>query len=506
MKQLEIAALLLGEIESEGIPFHDAVGGYFREHGEDQAHRGIVSNLVGTALRHKMLFDYALKYYDSLSEEDKRLASLAMANHYYSKRLDDQEVLAHLSETLGEEKAILIRSFMEKKREELLPPNIQRFETRYITLNFNCPQWVYHRIRSTLRSAKAYNAIRELTRQARPTLRVRKSHLDPEVLLNPRDGEPAYEETQVPGILSYVGKSPLRHRQEWTNNNVFLEKMGTKHVLDQVGVEDPGQILMYADIEDSSALRELIETYMDTVGLNLGVRLLSDHLEVRRMIRRDQLKNVNLFEAAPDALEAYVSRKQEAVFVLPRSTGFDDIPSAPDYLLRLKEEDVKGLVESQAKMLESLSEYVADEGKLVYMVYTIDALEAQDQIRSFLEKHSEYYCLKEEQFLPQESYRTALYYAILVKGEKPQWLIEQEEAQKAAEALEEERRRAERAAKESPAPKAEEAAPETPAGEAPVVEEAKAEEPAPAEETAPAPEASAGEVPAEEKKAEEAGE
>ncbi len=437
MKELEIAYRILSDIEENGIAFHDAIGNYFREDSASQPYRSLVTNLVGTALRHKYLFDHNLHYFEKLTKEDKRLIALVMANHYYTKRLDANEVLAYLSAQIGEEKAILIRdSVLTKEREDLLK-GIKPFENRYITLNFNCPSWVYQTIRNTITSGKAYRSLRDLTRQAKPTIRVRNSHLK-EAIVEQLATSDSYEKTSVEGILRYVGKSPLRSREEWKYNNIFPEKIGTKYVIDQIEFKPTDHVFMYCENDDCSPLRELIERNMSNVAMYLGVHNTDEHSEVRRMVRRDKLTNISFFGAEHDSLAAYIPEKQDVVFALPKSTGFDLIPTSPDYLLRLKESDVKGLIENQTALLEHLSEYVGEEGKLVYMVYTINAKEGQNQIKAFLEKHPEYYLLKEEQLIPcDKKFETALYYAIMVKGEKPQWLIDQEETKKALLSVEE---------------------------------------------------------------------
>ena len=423
MKQLEIANKILQDIEENGTSFRDAIGTYFRENKGDELYRSVVTNLVGTSLRHKMLFEHVLQYFSTLSAEDKRLIYLVMANAHYAKVLgNEQDVLAYLTSVMGDEKAILVRdNFLAKRPQEILQSDNKPFEEKYLLLSCNCPLWVYRTIRNTVNTSKAYNSIRELTHPSKPTVRLRRTHLSERVFLEMLESKD-YRPTAVEDIYSYVGKAPLRTRNEWKSNDIFLEKLGTKYVLDQISLKENDHALMYCENEDCSPLRELIERYMNHVEkISLGVHHVENHGEVRRMINRDKLsKNFNFFSAeykdVPTCLEG---EKQNVIYLLPFSSGFDLIPTAPDYLLRLKESQVREYIASQKEMLDTFAPLLEENGQLVYMVYTINEKEGKRQISSFLERHPDFYLEKEEQLLPcDKKYGTALYYAIVRKGKK----------------------------------------------------------------------------------------
>jgi len=86
----------------------------------------------------------------------------------------------------------------------------------------------------------------------------------------------------------------------------------------------------------------------------------------------------------------------DAVLLDAPCAGLGVLAQKPDVKLRLKEEDIPSIVESQKRLLDTVCRYVKKGGTLVYSTCSILPEENAKQVEAFLERHPEY----EPQTLP----------------------------------------------------------------------------------------------------------
>ncbi len=413
--QFSLAEETLKEIVVDDVPFNEALRKKFqpRENEPLRKHRSFVAGLVGCELRHHLLFKTLLDPVEGLNDDDRRFLSLALADVYYYKRIPYEEMLALSKGKLGEEKLALVLPLFQKALEEVhsfMPEGIgEAWTDRFLSLRFNCPEWVMKIWAHYGKGAMG----KILKKNARPgTITVRLGpDLDPASFY---EANPDFKPSSVEGIAYYEGKQPLRRLPDYVNGNLWLERPGTKYLLDLLPLEEPSEALVYTGLDDSSLLLEAILRY-GHLGLNLGCKSLNKHVPVSRFIKKKGLSNVNFFAAGSDSLLASVSRPVELAICAPRSSSFDLIRESPDFLLHFKKEDMEAIYAEEKATLENVSSFVEEGGKLVYCVYTISQLEGHRTINAFLIAHPEYHLEAERQVFPFEDLDTAMYYAILKK-------------------------------------------------------------------------------------------
>ena len=93
----------------------------------------------------------------------------------------------------------------------------------------------------------------------------------------------------------------------------------------------------------------------------------------------------------------------------------DLLRSTPDYFLRIKQEQLDGIITEEFNCLEECSKFVEDDGELVYMIPTLSRKESNSLIADFLISHPDFSLIEEHQFFPFESFDSCMYYARLKK-------------------------------------------------------------------------------------------
>ncbi|MCR5692675.1 MAG: hypothetical protein K6G74_01715 [Bacilli bacterium] len=415
MQEFDLAQKVLNDIIVNDVQFNEALRKLFQADPEIRPLRGTVAGLVGCELRHHLLFTHLIEgaKIEGLSEEEKMAIALALADIYFFKRISAEDIKAVLLAKIGEEKMAKLEPLFAKAEtpNEFIPTEFPKTSNKYLSLRYNTPEWVL-KIWQHFGYGQTYRILKANARQNTSSVRVRTSMVPVEEVLN---SSPDFVKSPVEGILLYGGKTPLRKLDLYKQNALFSERMATKAMLDEYKIEEPKEAFVYNGNADSSIFKEVIETYQNRIGLNLGCPNVDLHTDVTRMIKQAGYKNINFFGAEPDSMEAAISRPQDLVIAAPNSSNFDLIRDYPDYLLHFKKDEMDALFAQEKAVLEGCSKFVAEKGTLIYAVYTISKKEGNKTVNDFLANHKEFHLVKEVQNMPFEEHATALYYAVMVK-------------------------------------------------------------------------------------------
>ena len=143
MQELDLSIKILNQVLDDHLPFSEALRLTFQSTPELRPMRANVSGLLGCELRHHLLFTYLLKEID-LTEEEKRIASLGLANDYFFRHYERDVMDEAIKEKLGEEKFALLTPLYEKvgNPDSYIPESISRSSNLYLSLRYNAPEWV----------------------------------------------------------------------------------------------------------------------------------------------------------------------------------------------------------------------------------------------------------------------------------------------------------------------------------------------------------------------------
>lgn len=413
MQEFDLAEKVLEDVVVNDTRFNEALRKIFQAEVSLRPMRGAVAGLVGCELRHHILFEYLLSEYKELTPEERRTLSLALANLYFYRRIGKVDTLAILKEKMDPAHLEQVKPLLDKADTEgpYIPENISKQTNRYLSLRFNTPEWVL-KIFEHYGFGTTYKILKKNNRPFSSCLRVRSSAITLEEIAK---GHPEFKETNIKDIVTYTGKDSLRKNTLIKDGLLFKEKPVTKEIIDAFKIEEPKELFVYNGNADSSLLKEIIENYGSSVGINMGVKSLDKYADVTRLIRQKQLKNVNFFASSLDSLLVSISRPQDLVIAAPDSSNFDLIREQPDYLLHFKKDGMDELFAQEKETLNQCSKFVAEGGTLIYMIYTISKKEGHQTILDFLADNKDFQFVSEKQYLPYEEGETSLYYAVLKK-------------------------------------------------------------------------------------------
>lgn len=412
MQEFDLSYDILNDVFDHNQPFNEALRKVFQTSPELRPMRSDVAALVGCTLRHHHLFDYLTKPLE-MEEADRRYVYLALGNNYFSRHFEKADMNECVRAKLGDEKFTKVEALLNDEGTDRshIPANISRSSNLYLSLRFNTPDWVL-KVFEHFGFGTTYKILNRLSRPMPHTYRVRTSNRTVESVLE----NPEFQKTELPGLVTYTGKSRLNKNPLYASMDIFEERAFSRRIIEENLVKAPEQVLLYNGNASPELMLDLIETYGDTIGLNIACDDTERYAPVHRLIRNKGLRNVNFFSSPQcESLASAVSQPQELVIVAPNSTNFDLIPLSPDYLLHFDKSEMDAIIKNQGIALENASQFVEVGGKLIYCVYTISMKEGIQTLRSFFANHKDFRIESHKQYFPFEKDGCCAYMAVLTK-------------------------------------------------------------------------------------------
>ncbi len=191
-------------------------------------------------------------------------------------------------------------------------------------------------------------------------------------------------------------------------------KLATKDVLDKLDLDPLKGIAIFSEVPNNMHF-ELFDRFNDNLHLDLVINHSNFYYEVRKYVKEKALDHVYVYEASESSLITCLSKKVHTFICLPKNTMFDYFRSAPDYFLRVKQDELDAIIAHEYSSLEESSKFVELDGELIYMIPSLNRKESNSLIAKFLLEHQDFALIEEKQYFPFDSYDSCLYFARLKK-------------------------------------------------------------------------------------------
>ena len=415
MNQFEIAKKLLLTIVEKDMTFSIAKRNILYKLDVDNVIKGHVSDLVGCELRHHLVNDSLIsRFFDEMEFEKTIYLRFAIANHLYLRRFNEKELLELAYKDLDKEKITTLFEFIDSTN-EIIPPDLDKTSPEFLSIRYNTPAWVIRMWQKQFGKGVVFKTLKVNYRQRTLTFRVNPHSVDIDEFVGKH---PDFSKCPIEGMMVYQGRGNPKNLPEYKSNDIFLMKMATKYVLDQLDLDPLKGIAVYTEVANNIYL-DLISRFGKGVNLDLVVNHPSYFFETRRHIQENGYSHIYIYESEVSGLITCLSKKVHTFICMPKSTSLDLLRTTPDYFLKIKQNQLDDILASEMSSLEESANFVETGGELIYMISTMSRKESNSLIANFLIKHPEFSLVEEKQFFPFEIYDSCLYYARLKKAEEP---------------------------------------------------------------------------------------
>ncbi len=415
MDQFQISKNMLLKIVDGEMTFSIALKNTFRKKETDPVIKNNVHALVGCVLRHQLMFDNLIsRFFENAEFEKTVYLRFALANKLFLRRFNTDELLSLAKQDLPEDKVDTLVSYLDSTN-ETIPSSLDKASPEFLELRYNTPAWIIRMWQKQYGKGVVFKTLKANYRPSVASIRVNPKEISTDEFVAKH---PDFSKSPVADMVVYQGRGKPQNVDEFKNGKIFLMRMATKFVLDEIDLDPIKGIAVYTEVPNNIYL-DLVARFGKDVRLDLVINHQSCYHETRRNIQEKGLTHIYTYESGYSGLITCLSNKVHTLICMPKSTTFDFFRSTPDYFLRIKQDQLDEIISTELASLEECSKFVEDGGELVYMIPTLSRKESNNLIANFLVKHSDYELVEERQFFPFEVYDSCLYFARLKKVEAP---------------------------------------------------------------------------------------
>ncbi|MBF4691673.1 16S rRNA (cytosine(967)-C(5))-methyltransferase RsmB [Fusibacter ferrireducens] len=400
----KMALRILGQIDTEKSFSHIALNRYFDQYDMDSVDRRFISYLVLGVLENKMLLDFYIRKlsklrFGKIHHEVVNILRMGLYQIEFMSKVPDSaavdecvKLAKKISPEQGKYVNGVLRTFIREKNKIELP-DAKRHPSTHLSILYSHPEWLVERWIAQF--GKNFTETLLKANNNRPNLIIRVNPLK----ITVSSLQKRLDEAGVVYEPSLYIKDALVIKS--LNALSFETLPGFEEGLFQVQDESSMFVGILSDVKAGQTVVDVCAapggkaTHVAQLMNNTGVVYARDLHEhklslIMENVERLGLKNVKaqVFDAA--LFDKELEHKADVVLVDAPCSGLGIIRRKPDIKYNKSIEELAGLSDLQKRILSTSSEYVKDQGTLIYSTCTLNLEENEAVVNWFLEHHPKF--------------------------------------------------------------------------------------------------------------------
>lgn len=393
------------------VPFKLAIENSCKKTNVFPEDRKALNNIIGCSLRHFYVFDNIVnRVRENFSNEEKAFLYLFLTNKLFVSLIPAEQINNFLKNTSITKSEIDKIESLSSDKTKLIPEQYTSDSLEYLHYRYNIPFWA---IKMWMKHYKGYvyKIAKSLNRPINHYAYRNTSLISSEDL----EKTEGIIKTEFENLYKYEGNvSPSRHSLYRQHKLISLNP-AEHQLLTSLDMDVIRDMAFYT--EKSSILPlQLMAILSNNYRMDIVSGSQEAFFSIKKELESYPLPNVNLYEANHSSIITCVSKKVHVFFVLPNNTNFAEFKKSPDYFNRVKQDKIDEYIMNQKESILSASDFVEENGYLVYIVPTMDKKETVQISEFFLNKRRDYSLVEHKQFFPFDKYDSCLYYAIFKRN------------------------------------------------------------------------------------------
>jgi 16S rRNA (cytosine967-C5)-methyltransferase len=291
-----------------------------------------------------------------------------------------------------------------RKKDEILYPDFDQDPALHLSVAQSHPLWLVQRwinelgVEETFRICKFNNEISRLTLRTN-TLKINRADLMEK--LQRKELNPLPSPFSDQGIL--LQDPPPTAELPFLREGLYIIQDEASQLITSIVDPKPGERILDACAAPGGKTTHIAQA-MENRGEIYALDLSKEKLDwIEEMCQRLGIKIVKTIKGnAAASLPISKGLVFDRVLADVPCSGFGTLRKNPDLKWRRGEKDIKRLSELQFSILANLSDYVREEGVLIYSTCTVFHEENEDVVETFLNEHPEFQLGRMEKVLPEK--------------------------------------------------------------------------------------------------------
>ena len=400
----KMALRILGQIDTDKSFSHIALNRYFEQYDIDSVDRRFISYLVLGILENKILLDFYIRKlsrlrFGKIHHEVVNILRMGLYQIEFMSKVPDSaavdecvKLAKKISAEQGKYVNGVLRTFI-RDRDKIEFPNAKRHPATYLSIVYSHPEWLVERWIEQYGQSFTETLLKANNKSPDLVVRVNPLKITKEALKTKLDEAGIVYEDSKYIKDAFVIKSL---------NELSIDSVpGFKEGYFQVQDESSMFVGILADVKENQVVLDVCSapggksTHVAQLMKNTGTvyaRDLHEHkLElINENVRRLGLENIKVQAHDAQLFDKTLEHMADVVLVDAPCSGFGIIRRKPDIKYNKTLEELTALSELQKKILSTASEYVKDQGTLLYSTCTLNTEENEAVVNWFLSHHPKF--------------------------------------------------------------------------------------------------------------------
>ena len=289
-------------------------------------------------------------------------------------------------------------------------------DAEYLSLKYSYPLWMTEKLIDEYGTERCKALFEESCKAHGVFLRVNTIKTSTDELIEILNGEGVKcEKTSVDGCLKVTGRLSIDQSRAYGDGLYSLQNISSQMAVAALAPKMGDTVIDMCAAPGGKSCG--IAEKMQNNGRILSFDVFEHKVDLIK--KSAQRLGIDIIDARLQDASVCLSELEnsaDCVLADVPCSGLGVIHKKPDIKWRRTQEDIEELCRIQKKILEAAAAYVKSGGTLVYSTCTILPQENRLQIDEFLEKHSEFKKLSEEQILTGEMGESGFYICKMMKG------------------------------------------------------------------------------------------
>lgn len=393
------ALSVIRKVTEDGAYAALALDAVLKGSGLSAADRRLVSRLTYDTLDYLIYLDYALNQVMAKPDTDIKLRNilrLGACQILLEDRIPESaatNLCVQLCAELGMPglKGVcngILRNLVRKK-DALVFPDPEKEPELAASVRLSIPEWLYRRIRDDW-GDEAEKILTFRNEEEGWTIRPNLTKVDDaafEQILDKKVWKK--EKLSVPHAWKITGAMDISRDADYQAGNFSIQSVGSMLACLAMDVKRGQQIIDCCAAPGGKTC--FLSELMGGTGRIQAWDIHEHRVElISAQARRLGLENIRPMLRDASRFREDLRKTMDAVLLDAPCSGLGFFAQKPDIKLRVTEESIRELTELQAKLLDTVCEYVKPGGTLVYSTCSILKSENQDQAERFLMRHPEF--------------------------------------------------------------------------------------------------------------------
>lgn len=403
----------------------------------DKQERSFFKRVCQGTLEHMIWIDYVLNQFSNVkvNKMKPQIRCILRSSVYELKYMDAIPASATCNEAvkLAQKKGFhnlkgfvngVLRNISRNLNKIVLPDKTEDM-LKYLSVTYSMPEWILELWKDSYSWDKIEEIVQSFLQDAPVSVRVnpfKTTRDDLKKELESLDIQ-VWEHEHLPGVLYLKNYDSLRRIPAFSQGKFYVQDISSMqaailaepcpgdYVLDVCAA--PGgksihmaELLLEAEKQEGSISQGMVEARDLT---EYKVSLIQENLE------RCGLPNIRAVQADARILDKKQVERADIVMADLPCSGLGVLGRKADIKYRITRKDIKELCRLQKEILHTIQQYVRPGGKLMYSTCTINPAENEDNVRWFMQEHSNFQLEMQQQILPGKGRNDGFFLARLRK-------------------------------------------------------------------------------------------